>query len=355
MQRTPGTPSSPGRARLGQWALRAIGPLVLVVLLWRVVDYAELRDVLGGIRPPWAWAALAVVQVIIVLRSLRWIEIHGAFGLARVSFPYHLRLSYATSIAALVLPQILSPFSRLALLLQDGFAARRAVGGAALEKIFEAVAYVAFGLYGSVFLASVFGGLVWWAGGLALIVVIVALGAYPGRKRLGPLAYSFIQRLPGMGDGDDGDPAAVGRDAVSLGARVLAVLLAWSLAVALAQATMLYFLSRSLDVGLSYPFMVAVWGIVALSMLLPISINGVGTREAILVIAFEAADKSTDAAVALGLLVVAALAVGASPGAVEWLWRFLAGGGRVPSGQGSESAPVGSARAAAPSEGESGR
>ncbi len=355
MQRVPGIPFSPGLARLGQWALRAIGPLVLVVLLLRVVDYEELRDVLGGMRLSWALAALAIVQLIIVLRSLRWIEIHRAFGLGTATFLYQLRLSYATSIAALVLPQILSPFSRLALLLQDGYPARRAAGGAAVEKIFEAVAYIAFGLYGSIFLASVFGGLVWWAGGLALVVGAVAAGAYLGRKQLTRLAAWLIGRVPGMTNGDEGDPSTVTLAAVSLNARVLVVLLAWSLLVALAQATLLFALSRSLGVDLSYPFMVAVWGIVALSMLLPISINGVGTREAILVIAFDAAEKSTDAAVALGLLVVVALAVGASPGVIEWLWRFVGGGRRVSGGQVAEAPPVGSAPPAAPSEGEAGR
>ncbi len=36
----------------GRWALRATGPVLLFVLLLRVVDYAELREVVSSIQLP---------------------------------------------------------------------------------------------------------------------------------------------------------------------------------------------------------------------------------------------------------------------------------------------------------------
>lgn len=343
-----------GWKRLGQWALRAIGPVLLLVLLLRVVDYAELRDVVGGIRLPWALAALAVVQLNILLRTFRWIEIHGAVGLPRAPLTYQLRLSYATSLATFVLPQILNPFSRLILLLQDGFRVRRAAAGAVIEKAFELATFVVFGLYGSIFLASTFGSLVWWAVGVAFVAVAFGVGVYLGRSRLGRLATTLLAKIPGIGDSAAGSEEDVVRDVMALGGPVLARLFVWSLVIALTQTATLYLLSRSLGVGLSYPFIVAVWGIVALSMLLPISINGIGTREAIFVVAFRAADKSTDAAVALGLLVVAAVAVGSSPGAVEWLRRFLTGSGEATVSEASGTASM-APPAVVRSQGERGR
>lgn len=327
----------PRTRRLGQWALRATGPVLLVILLWRVVDYEELGDIVGGMTLPWALAALGAVQLIILLRTFRWIEIHKAFGMPRAPFGYQLRLSYATSIATLVLPQVVSPFSRLVLLLQDKYEAKRAAAGSALEKLLELLAYVGFGVYGAIALATIFAGLVWWAVGLALAALVGGAGIYLGRGRLARIAAALIERAPGSGEGADGDRSEMAHEIVSLNPRVLGGLLGWSLAIALVQATMLFFLTRSLGIDLSYPFIVAVWGIIALSMLLPISVNGIGTREAILVVAFDAADKSTDAAVALGLLVLAVVAVGSTPGAIEWLRRAVTGSGR-PASHGTASA-----------------
>ena len=95
---------NPGARRAGAWALRATGPLVLAFLLIRVVDYGELGDLLGDLRYGWIVAAVGAVQLIILLRTFRWMELHKTFGLKHASFGYQLRLSYATAMATLVLP-----------------------------------------------------------------------------------------------------------------------------------------------------------------------------------------------------------------------------------------------------------
>ena len=308
---------------LGRWGLRATGPVVLVFLLVRVVDYGELRDIVGELQLLWALAAVGMVQLIILFRSLRWIEIHEASGLPRAPLTYQLRLTYATVLATLVLPQILNPFSRFVLLLQDGYQASRAAVAAVLEKGLDFVAFVAFGLLGSIFLASTFGALVWWAVGAAVLMLVLIAGAYAARSYLVRIILALIPKLPGGGDSVDDDRLGALREIGSLNGRTLVRFLLWSLLIAFTQATTLYFLSRSVGVGLSYPFMVALWGVVALTMLLPLSVNGVGTREGIFVLAFSAADKSADAAVALGLLLLIVVAIGSSPGAIEWLRRFF--------------------------------
>lgn len=316
-----------GPARIvARWGLRLVGPAVLVVLLVRVVDYGEFRELLGDIRIPWLIGALAAVQLILLLRTLRWIELHAAFGLPKATFGYQLRLSYATLLATLVLPQIVNPLSRLVLMVQDGYRAGRTLAGSVLEKLLELGAFVVFGVYGSIVLASTFGGLVWWAVGAAAALGVVAFAAYLLRSRLTEIAIALIDRLPGLGAGGS-ERDEVAHEIVALDRGVLARLSGWSLAIAMTQATMLYFLSRSLGVNLSYPYIVATWGVVALSLLLPLSVNGLGTREAVLVAAFKAADKSTDAAVAVGLLAFGVVAAGSLPGAIEWLRRFLRGSG----------------------------
>ena len=314
----------PALRRTVGWALRAIGPGLLALLLLRVVDYGELRAIVGGLGLPWALAALGAVQLMILLRTVRWIEIHRAFGMTSAPFGYQLRLTYATGLAALVLPQILTPFSRFVLLLQDGYHARRAAAGSVLEKALELALFLSVGLFGSIYLASVFGGLLWWAVGLSVVALVGGVGAYVARGRLVELAARVIARLPGAGT--EAEPEEVVEEIRSLNRALLARLFGWSLLSALAQATLLYLLSRSIGVELSYPFIAAIWGIIALTALLPISISGIGTREAVLVAAFSAAGESTDAAIALGLLLLAVAALGYSPGAIEWLRRLSAGG-----------------------------
>ena len=345
----------PAARRIVAWALRAVGPIILVFLLVRVVDYGELRELLRELRYGWLVAAVGAVQLIVLFRTLRWMELHAAFGLEAAPFSYQLRLTYATSLATLVLPQIVNPLSRLVLLLQDGYRTGRSLAASISEKLLDLASYVVFGVIGSIALASTFGGLVWWAAGLAAVSVAGVWVAYRARARLGEGAARLIDWLPGLGSGDPDAPGAApgaapdaapgaapdaapdaapgaasdaAQDILSLDRTVTLRVLLWSLAISLTQATMLFFITRSVGIDLSYPFMVAVWGIIALSMLLPLSVNGVGTREAILVTAFSAVDRSTDAAVAIGLLTLVIVGIGSSPGLFEWVRRTLLGSGR---------------------------
>lgn len=327
MKRTLQFLSTPQIRHLGRWGLRAIGPAVLIFLFVQIVDYGELRRALADMNFAWGIAALAAMELIILLRTYRWIDIHEAFGLPKAGFGYQIRLSYATMLATVALPQILSPFSRFFLLLQDGYRADRTAAGSALEKVLELAAYVAFGVVGCVVLAGTFGGLVWWAVLVTIVSVALTTSLYVVRHRLRQLAESIIERLPFTASEDEAERRGVAERIVSLNRAVLARLSVWSLLIALTQATMLFFIIRSLNIDLSYGYVVAVWGVIAFSMLLPISVNGLGTREAILVVAFHAVDESRDAAVAAGLLVVLVGAIGSLPGAYEWLRRAFAGRG----------------------------
>ena len=315
----------------GRWALRLVGPAVLAFLLIEVVDYDELGDLARDIDIAWAAAAVAAVQVTIALRTFRWIDLHDRFGLRAAGLLYQLRLTYATTLATLVLPQIVNPLSRFVLMLQDGFQPRRALVASIVEKLLDFASFVLVGLFGAIYLASVFGGLVWWAVGGVVVMVFGVTGLYLARMRLHRALVTLVPRIPGVRRvlGEPGEGDRVVHEIESVRPATIVRWVVWSVAVALSQASVFYFLSQALGLGLSYWFMTATWGVVALTMLLPLSVNGVGTREGVLILAFDAVDRSADAAVAVGLLVLAVSAVGASPGIIEWLRRFLVGGERV--------------------------
>lgn len=315
-------PSGRTRVLLG-WTLRFTGPLLLAVLLIWVVDVRQMAHALGEIRLSWALFALLATQMMILVRTLRWTRLHDAFSLGKATVGYQLRITYATSLASLVLPQVLSPFSRFLLLVQDGYPARRVAAASALEKLLELAAYLCFALFGSIYLGFVFGGLIWWAGGLSLAALGSLALLYAARSHVGRLARVLLVRLSNV---DDEEADSVLREITALRAPMLAGLFAMSLLVALTQATVLFLLSRSLGLTLSYPLIVAAWGIIALSVLLPLSVSGIGTREAVLAAVFEASGSSIDAAVTLGLLVLAAVLVGSSPGAIEWIRRMFTSG-----------------------------
>jgi uncharacterized membrane protein YbhN (UPF0104 family) len=76
----------------------------------------------------------------------------------------------------------------------------------------------------------------------------------------------------------------------------------WSLLVQMGGSVAVAFIARALGVTLPLAVWFAVVPLVALAMVLPLSINGVGVREGGLALLLKPAGVSTDAAVAIGLL-----------------------------------------------------
>ena len=85
-------------------------------------------------------------------------------------------------------------------------------------------------------------------------------------------------------------------------ARQLAGILGVALLAALSTVTVLFLSSRALDMQIHYVVLMAAWAAVALTNLLPISINGLGPREGILAAAVAGAGFNSEGGVALGLL-----------------------------------------------------
>jgi uncharacterized membrane protein YbhN (UPF0104 family) len=303
--------------RILPYALRLIGPVLFVVLLAWIVDPGDLVETLRDVDAGWAIATVAAFHVVILLRTLRWVVVHRLFALREESFFYHTRLSYATSLTAVTLPQFLSPFARFLMLTQDGQPRARAAGASLLEKASEFGAYVAFGVAGAAYFAVDHEAVRW-----ALIAGTLGAGmalalAATLRARLHD-AWLWLR-------GRFGEQAIAAIDDVADARKLstIALIGAGALAVGGAQVAASFCATRAVGLDLSVPFVAAAWGLVALSMLLPISVNGIGTREGIYVATFASAGVTRDAAFAASLVVVAASVVASLPGVLEIAYRLM--------------------------------
>ncbi len=306
-------------ARYALLALRFVGPLLLVALLVWVVDLRKAVRALADADLAWVLCCIAAFHAVMLLRAARWAAIHALFKLGRLGLMYNLRLSYATGIASLVVPQFISPFARFVMLVQDGYPRARSGAAALLEKAGDLCTYVAIGVPGLLYIAAREGHAAYaWAGGAAALAAAVA-AAGTMRGRVGGVA-DFILRRVGP---PEAPSAARGVEEVidSRNGAHLAAFAGTSLATGFLQLIATYVAVRALGLDLAFTYVAAAWGVVALTMLLPISVNGLGTREGVYVAVFAAQGVGREDAFAVSLLVVAASLAAAAPGVLEWLYR----------------------------------
>ncbi len=300
-------------------ALRIAGPLLFVALLVWFVDPRDVARTLGNADPLWLGLCVLAFHVVTLLRVARWVVVHAVFGLRPAPWLYHVRLSYATALAALIVPQFISPFARFAMLVQDGQPRLRSAGASLAEKFGELFAYAAAGLIGGCYFVAVLGG-PWWAIAAIGAAAAVAACAWPLYGALQPLLSWTMNRVRQTLGEETVDELNV---IVARNRRrefVLAAVL--SLAIAMSQAAAAYFAVRAVGIDLPFTFVAAAWGLVALTMLLPLSVNGIGTREGVYVALFATRDIPAEAAFSAAVVVVAAALVAAAPGALEWVYRL---------------------------------
>lgn len=313
-----------GPAGLVSLCLRLIGVLGLLVILFFAVDISEVGDAIGHADIGLLVLGTAVLQVAVFLRARRWSVLAHGSGARYGRFTDYLAVFYTGWFATAVAFQGVGPFAQAWFMYRDGQPVPGSVAGILLDRLFDVAAILVAGLFGLMLLASTLSAAV--VGGLvvpvaaALVMVVGLLAALPRlarpvdasvaaprigalRRALFPYARDALQALRG------------------LGRRGLAEVAVLSALVVVAHGLSMYILSLALSLDLGFDFVLAAWTFVGLGMLLPISILGLGTREATLIGLFASIGETREAATTLGLaMFFAALAV-RLPGAVFWIWR----------------------------------
>ena len=305
------------------WALRLLGLLVFPALF--VVNRGLLGDAaraVGDATPGYLVAATALMLFASVARAARWRILAEAAGVRYGRFIDYLSIYYAGLFLGAAVPQLAASFAPVVLMREDGHSWKRSSVSILFDRLLETAAILLVALVAALYLLPEHG---------RLSLVVLALSA----SGLGALALTPVvaARAPGLVSRYARGPFAklqsladvvVSPEAheVYAGMRARAGLLAALSALVVAlQVAVVVLLAESLGVHASVVLLAAAAALVVLVVMLPVSIAGLGSREAVLVLLFTAAGEPKEQAVALGVLLFAVGIVARMPGALGWLRR----------------------------------
>jgi uncharacterized protein (TIRG00374 family) len=262
--------------------LRIIGPLLFVVLL-ATIDPVSVWEVLRQSHPGWLVAAVAATPVMLLIKTARWRAILGA---QKIRYPLGTAfLSYYVCLfVGILTPGRLGEFIRALHLVEDrGVDPGRALSSVAADRLFD--------LYALLFLGTLALGAVAGTGRLAVaagIILLILTGSLVALLRSS--SFGFVQKL-GASWGrwtrhltaDDGFLAQLRSGLLDLDGRTvflagLLTLLAYGLFFA-----QCYWLALSLSLPIGILATTAAVALGSLVTLIPVSVAGLGTREAAMV------------------------------------------------------------------------
>jgi uncharacterized protein (TIRG00374 family) len=301
--------------------LKLGGLLLLLAIALFGVDFGEALEAIGDADWWLAAAALLVLNLALLIRAFRWKVLATQCGLHYEKPIDYYAVFYAGWFANWLLPQGIGAAARLAVVSDSGRSFGRGLGAIIIERVADGSAAAVLGLltFGYVIRsgqAELFGLVV----GLACAAVLLLGVAIVVLRRLGP-RYGLRETMARW---------AIGRQVLNvldetflalgeIGRREIGFVAALSMIATSGLALAFYLTALSLDIDAPFLLIVAAYALVNLSLFLPISIQGLGPREGILIVALAASGESNEAGVALGILWFVLLTLSRLPGILGWL------------------------------------
>jgi len=292
-----------------RWALRLVGPLLLVVVLWRIDDPGRLFGMIAKAKPGPIAVAVAGALAALHFKVIRW-----RLLLRHRGHHYSLRRAYIAVLASLYLGMLTPGRVGDALRVQyvqhdvnvrypDGLAVT------VMDRFCDLYVLAAFVAVGATRFTAYLSETIAYATAVAVAVAV-----------LGPLVFlvpNVAEQTMGrvwkrlsknqIGSRRDGETSfetflAALRSLVKLR-------LVWPVALTalayLSNYVQGYFIAQALGTPLSFIDVLSLLAISSLLGLMPISVSGLGVREAFLALMFPALGLLASEGVAFGLLVFA--------------------------------------------------
>lgn len=291
--------------RVLKGALRALGPVILLVVLLRT-DLRALWDALSAAEPVRVGAAMLLMLALVELKVLRWRWLLEAAGIQYARGPAW-RTFLASAYVGTITPGRVGDALRAQYLRDErGVGHAEGMGSVVMDRLLDLYVLGAFVGVAMVRFGAAMNDTIRIATFAALggILIAPAILGVPGVAEavFGRLFRAF---LPASG------PAAFERFLQSfrqtLRPRVMVatlVLTVLAFGVTYLQA---YLLSEAIGLSLPLSDVIGLLAIASLLGLLPISVSGVGVRELFFAAAFPLLGHTPDEGVGFGLLVFGAL------------------------------------------------
>ena len=290
--------------RAARWATRLLGPAILAYFL-ATSDLHRIGSTLRDAR----WAplvlSLALFPAVVVTKAWRWRRLIGELGVPTPSLGRAMTLFLIGQFAGAATPGQSGDFVRAWYLRAHGSALSTALFSILFDRLLDFLLLALISLVGLVAFLDVFpaalrpGILVSSLGFAAVVLVAVpALMARRSRRRLLGLArrltpvalHQRLERWHALLDTLELHPAAV------------LALLAATIAATIVVMVRIWLLFRTLDVIVPATLLVASAALISILQTLPVSVAGVGVRDAVLVAVLARYGYAAERALALSAL-----------------------------------------------------
>ena len=301
-----------------KWILRSIGLILFIFILYKL-NLTEIIALLSSINPFYFALALLLFIPLLVIKAMRWQLIMKAQNI-----DYSLKESTIMYVAAMYIsaltPGRIGDFIKIFYLKGDGYPFGKSFATVLLDRLFDLVSLLLLGYVGMLLFISLFGRVVNILSCIFVGMLLIIFIIYNKDFSTGILEYISSHFIPEKYR----ENAKVGFSDLYNGIKTLntnqltlvifMTFLGW-----LIYFVTMYLLALAIDINIPFLYLATCVSISAVITLIPISLSGIGTRDATLIILFSYLGLSKESAIAFSMMILFMYAVNGSIGLVAWL------------------------------------
>jgi uncharacterized protein (TIRG00374 family) len=302
-----------------KWVLRSIG-LILFAIILSKLNLTKIIALLSNINPFYLVAALLLFIPLLVIKAMRW-----RLLMKVQDIDYSLKDSTIMYAAALyigaITPGRFGEFIKIFYLKEDDYPFGKSFATVLMDRLFDLISLLFLGYVGMLLFITFFERAIIilsciFVGTILLIIFFI----YKKDFGMGILEYISSNFVPeryrenaktGFSDLCNG---IKGLNSHELLLATSATFFAWII-----YFIMMYLFALSLDINIPFLYLATCVSISAVITLIPISISGIGTRDATLIILFSYLGLSKESAIAFSMMILLMYAVNGFIGLLAWL------------------------------------
>ena len=301
--------------------LKLLGPALFIVILITVIDFSRLAEVGKSLRLEMVFLAVLLFFPLMLIQTFRWWIVCGQLNMA-VSFSTLFEIYYLSWFLGSLPLSGASAASKALYLKSEGIALDRSAASVVIDKVLDLFGIMGFALFGLMYLPhryleNLLSG--WLYIAVGAIFVLAALKTPLVKNAWDRTSRVFVRRLGHMAP-DLATGVSDFRQNTGPGTIIAHLLLI--LGIGLLRGMILYVLALSLGLNVSFWLMVASRSLVGLVNVVPVSISGLGTRDAVLLLILPLWGITSEAAVALGFLAFLWTVFTKLTGVAVWIKRY---------------------------------
>lgn len=302
---------------------KLIGPFLFIILLIWVIDPGEALVYIKAIDARTALLSILLCPVILFAMTLPWWiicrRIHLTAPLSKL-----FTITYASWFLSNLPMSGITFLFKIIYLKEEDIPVSRAFISVTIEKLLSVIGVLILGLFPFFYFPADFmnSTIVWIIGG------VIASGICFGivfKNRVievivGMLQIRFIKNAMKTRDDLESELRKYWKE---FDTRTIFLIIGISIGIGFLYSLVLFLLAHAMEIQISFGFALGCTALISLANIFPITLNGLGTRDAILLMAFSSIGYSGEAALALGCIVFFWTVIFKFSGVFFWLRRPL--------------------------------